>query len=169
MPTMRRSGVRALTAIAVASTLALSGCSVLFGAGADAQRDEEGNVTEDASIDIFALKVGDCMPVSEGEAEISEASVVPCSSAHGEEVFFEFSAKDGDFPGRDAIMSEAETQCTPAFESFVGISYEESMLDWYPITPTEGTWESLNDRVTQCVVYDPNNEELVGSLEGAAR
>ena len=67
---MMKTGAKrtlALAGSAVVLSLALSGCSVLngvLGGGNDAPRDEDDQVIEETSIDVFALKVGDCMPAA---------------------------------------------------------------------------------------------------------
>jgi hypothetical protein len=171
MMTSRTRRALVLAGSAVALSVALTGCNALNSliGGADAERDEEGQVTEQAEIDIFALSVGDCMPAGEANGEISEASVVPCSEPHSDEVYFEFELEDGDFPDSDVINTETEAQCIPAFEEFVGIAWEESTLEVYPITPTQATWDQMNDRIVQCVVFDPADDQLTESLADAAR
>lgn len=161
----------ALTGAAVALSIALTGCSMISNLiSGDAPRDEETNqVTEEAEIDIFALKVGDCMPASDTTGEMQEAKVVPCTEPHADEVFHEFDLPDGDFP-TDAVVEEAAVgECLPAFAEYVGIAYEESTLDVWWISPTASGWDQADDRLVQCVVYDPENEELTASLKASAR
>lgn len=178
MMKMRTKRTLALAGTAVALSIALSGCSALngiMGGGNDAQRDEDDNVTEEANIDVFSLKVGDCMPASDSTGEITDVDVVPCSEPHTDEVFFEFELADGDLPSDDEIMAEVEAECVPAFTEFVGIDYYESTLDFWWMTPTEDTWTQANDRLVQCIIYQPDAEdttgqtslEVTGSLEGA--
>src|SRR5690606_6771886 len=125
---MRTRRALALAGSAVALSVALSGCSALngiLGGGSDAPRDEETNeVTEQANIDIFSLKVGDCK-MEDVPGEIKETEVVPCSEPHDEEVFFEFELEGDEFPGGDAIDAEGEAQCLPAFEDYVGIDFQD--------------------------------------------
>ncbi len=170
MMKMRTRRVLAVAGSAAALSLALSGCSVLNGiiGGGDAQRDDDGNVTEESNIDIFSLKVGDCLPESSmSGGETSDTDVVPCSDSHAYEVYYEFDLADGEFPGSDAIQAEVEAECLPAFTDFIGLEYASSTLDitWYE--PTTESWDA-NDRLVQCLVYDPAGD-VEGSLEGAAR
>ena len=150
---------------------ALSGCSAIssvFGSG-DAQRDEEGHVTEGKEIDIFSLKVGDCLTeaaVTGGET--NTAPVVPCGEAHPFEVYAEFDLDDGDFPGTDAIEAPAMEFCETEFEKFVGVAYNDSTLDYTWFEPTAESW-SADDRLVQCIIGDPEDAEITGSLKGAAR
>lgn len=171
---LRTKRALAVAGGAAALSLALSGCGALGnligGGGNDAQRDEDtGEVTEGSDIDIFSLKLGDCIPQSAmSDGETNESAVVPCSEPHGYEVYHEFELADGEFPGSEAIQEEVLDKCVPEFGTFVGLAYEESSLDltWYE--PTQESWDSGNDRLVQCLVLDPEGE-VEGSLEGAAR
>lgn len=170
----RKKRALALAGAAVALSLALSGCSALSGimGGSDAQRDDEGNVTEESNVDVFSLKVGDCMPATDSTGEITDVDVVPCSEPHTDEVFYEFELADGDLPSDDEIQAEVEAECVPAFTEFVGTDYYESTLDFWWMTPTEETWTQANDRLVQCIIYQPDEAgtgsmDVEGSLEGA--
>lgn len=160
-----------LAGSALALTVALSGCSaindILGGGPADADRDEEtGQVTEGANIDIFALKLGDCKTES-STGELTSADVVPCSEPHAEEVFHEITMPDGEFSDDD--VNAASEECYgEAFTTFVGLPYEESVLDTVQIVPTQETWDELNDRVVQCLIVEEGGQ-TVGSLKGVAR
>ncbi|HWS49703.1 MAG TPA: hypothetical protein VN241_01720 [Microbacterium sp.] len=171
MMKLRTRRALVLAGSAVALSFALSGCSaigdILSGAPQDAQRDEEtGAVTEDDTIDIFALKVGDCKMDSGGEL-LESADVVPCDQPHDEEVYHEITMPDGEFS--DANIEAASQECVgEPFTTFVGIAFEASVLEVYPITPTKDTWEQMNDRIIQCVIYDAAGP-VTGSLAGAAR
>lgn len=171
MMKMRTRRKLMLAGSAVALSVALSGCSALnglLGNGAgDADRDEEtGQVTESANIDVFALKVGDCK-MSSATGMIEAVDVVPCDEPHDEEVYYEFKMDDGEFS--EEAVDAATPECVgDAFTEFVGVTWDESALDVYPITPTQQTWDELNDRVIQCVISDPAGP-VTGSLEGAGR
>lgn len=178
---MMKTGAKrtlALAGSAVVLSLALSGCSVLngvLGDGNDAPRDEDDQVTEETNIDVFSLKVGDCMPATDSSGEITDVDVVPCSEPHADEVFYEFELADGDLPGDDEITAQVEAECVPAFSEFVGMDYYESTLDFWWMTPTEQTWTQADDRLVQCIIYQPDPDDstgqtrldVTGSLEGA--
>ncbi len=169
MTTTRR--LLTLTTIAFAGLL-LSACSDTT---TETERDESGEVTErndDAS--VFEIKVGDCydLPDDSGSAETTEVqtiTAVPCGDPHEAEAYHEVELEDGDFPGDDAIQTETANACGPAFDTFVGLAYEDSTLDIYQLFPTEDTWEQLDDRLISCLIYDPSNPEVTGTLAGAAR
>lgn len=171
MMKLRNRRALALAGAALALTIALSGCSainsILGGGSADADRDEEsGQVTESANIDVFALKVGDCKMAS-ATGEIQDVDVVPCEEPHDEEVYHEFPMEDGEF-SEEAVDAATEGCIGDAYTTFVGVAWDASALDVYPITPTKRTWDELDDRIIQCVISDPAGP-VTGSLAGAAR
>ncbi|GAB3270958.1 septum formation family protein [Microbacterium lacusdiani] len=158
------------------TTLAIGGCATigqLFGGGAPQRDDETNQVTESADVDVFQLQVRDCLSLGD-DSQLSSASVVPCSEPHTDEIYHEFELPDGDWPGEEAVQQAADEGCYNAFEPFVGKAYEESVLEYIYLTPTEAGWTDtgLQDRLIQCVVYEPGDGapvEIEGSLEGSAR
>lgn len=116
---------------------------------------------------VFELAVGDCFDdTSSADTELSDVPIVDCTEPHDNEVFFTFELADGDFPGDDAILTEAESRCLPAFEDYVGRDYASSELDIFPITPTSGSWDN-GDREVICALYDLELEKLTGSMQGS--
>ena len=141
--------VRTAPLAAFVAALALAGCS-LFNSG-----------------NVFELAVGDCFDDdSSTDTELSDVPIVDCAEPHDNEVFFTFELADGDFPGDDAILGEAENRCLPAFEEYVGRDYASSELDIFPITPTSGSWDN-GDREVICALYDLDLDKLTGSMQGS--
>lgn len=124
---------------------------------------------ETVEVDVYKLRVGDCFTESEDTEEeiIYTVPVVPCSEPHSDEVFALVNLPDGDFPGQDAVYSQAEELCIAEFESFVGLSYRESVLDIWVIAPVEEGWVA-GDREVVCNIYDPDGN-VSGTLRGAQR
>jgi hypothetical protein len=58
--------------------------------------------------------------------------------------------------------------CVAEFEAYVGLSYPESALEVFPITPTQGSWDN-GDREIICALYNLDLSKLTGSMQGAAR
>ncbi len=54
-------------------------------------------------------------------------------------------------------------QCLTVFESFAGISFEDSQLDIARIFPSEANWAD-EDRGYICMVYDLSTAKLEGSM-----
>ncbi|MBD0293338.1 MAG: septum formation family protein, partial [Jiangellaceae bacterium] len=69
--------------------------------------------------------------------------------------------------GTQAVDTAAQEICVAEFEDFVGIPYEDSVLDVGFLAPTEESWRE-GDREVLCTVFDPA-EEVSGSLRGAKR
>lgn len=171
MMKMRTRRALALVGSAVALSVALTGCSainsILGGGSGDADRDEDtGQVTESANIDIFSLKLGDCKMESPSGL-IEDADVVPCDQPHDEEVYYEITMDDGEY-SEEAVDAASQECIGDAYTTFVGITYDESALEVFPITPTKDTWDGYDDRIVQCVIVDPAGQ-TTGSLKGAAR
>jgi hypothetical protein len=115
------------------------------------------------------LEVGDCLPFVEygDEQEIFELPVVSCDQPHTDEVYFVYDVEDGEFPG-DAALSEATwDRCLAEFETFVGVDWEQSELDFYNYQPTKASWNRMGDRGVQCIAF--SYDDVTGSLRGAAR
>lgn len=151
----------ALLAVAILVT-GLAGCS-----GSATRDDDSQEVTEAGTADVFSLRLGDCFNDTTDE-EISDVPAVPCAEPHDNEVYHSFLMPDGEFPGQAAIDAAVEETCLNEFESFVGMAYDVSTLDIFPLTPTEQGWDELADREIICTVYDPAGQTS-GSLKGAAR
>jgi hypothetical protein len=93
---------------------------------------------------------------------------VPCSQPHSEEIYAVVPLPEGDFPGDEAVAVQADEGCTAEFESFVGLPYEESVLYYNYLYPSdEQSWNG-GYRWATCSVYDPAGE-VRGSLRGVQR
>lgn len=162
----RRLSVVAVSAVAA---LALSSCSVLDSSGSSNEppRDQtNGQITETADADVFSIQVGDCLDYAAlGSGEINTVPVVPCAEPHDGEVYAEMSLPDGDYPGDDAVGEQADTFCYDQFATFVGIPWDDSSLDYSPLTPTADSWEGFDDRLIQCVVA--SQDDVTESFQGS--
>ncbi|MBF4573847.1 septum formation family protein [Herbiconiux sp. VKM Ac-1786] len=148
--------------------LSLSGCTALFPSSAPPATDSStGEEIEQTDTDVFALSVGECLNDTDG-TEVSEVPLVDCADEHDFEVYSDFELTGDEFPGTDAINTEADAKCLTEFESFVGISYDDSTLGYTYFTPTEGSWTDGDDRLVSCLIGDPNGK-VTGTLKGAAK
>ena len=113
------------------------------------------------------LEVGDCLPLVEytDDDVIFDLPVVPCEQPHTDEIYLIFDVEDGEFPGDDALGVTASDGCLAAFESYVGVSYDVSELDYYYYQPTKSSWNHASDRTVQCILF--SYEEVTGTLKGA--
>ncbi|MFC8922884.1 septum formation family protein [Cellulosimicrobium sp. NPDC057127] len=117
--------------------------------------------------DILDLAVGDCVSTTDLPDTVFTVPVVPCASDHQAEVYAITHLAAGDFPGDEGVQALAEDFCFEAFESYVGLPYEDSELYAWWFSPTEENW-TWGDRSVQCFL-EPLSGTVTGTLEGAAR
>ena len=149
--------------------LAAAGVAVAaaIGISSMAQRDDAGQITEAGAVDAFEVRVGDCFDdTGFGEDEISEVPGVPCADPHDNEVYALFDVS-GEWPGDERIEQLAYEGCYERFEATIGKSYEDSMIDYTVIYPSEGSWNEQDDREVICVGYHMEYEKLTGSIMGS--
>ena len=127
---------------------------------------EETAPTAPVEVDAYKLEVGDCF-AEVPEGELVTVPVVPCAEPHIYEVYAQLMIPEGDYPGDDAVFEQTDELCIAEFEPFVGLSYEESVLDVFYLSPTEESWLD-GDRAVTCSIYDPG-EDVTGSLRGVER
>lgn len=94
-------------------------------------------------------------------------SVVDCSLLHQSEVFHTFELPEGPFPSEDVILAHQSEQCGPAFEQYVGISYDYSEFEASMFAPRAEGWND-GDRTFLCVI-DSGASGSMSSAQGAAR
>ena len=157
----RNSALASSVTIAAALVIALSGCG-LIGQATDALQGKS---------DVFTLTVGDCTNDEAVETtELSSVVAPPCVEPHDNEIYlaFDFDKKThpagAEYPGEEAVMTEAENRCFPAFEDWVGVPSEQTSLHFGTYYPSPQTWDS-GDREVLCLAYDINGP-VTGSLEG---
>lgn len=152
------------TFVVGAAAVALSGCSFLNNV---TNNPIDLDPSDGTDTDVFAIKVGDCLNDASATDEVSSVPIIACSEPHDSEAIASIILPDGDFPGQDAVIAQADEDCLTEFESFVGIAFTESTLGYAYYYPTSQSWAS-GDREILCLVYDPASQ-VSGSLEGAAR
>ncbi|WP_205820281.1 MULTISPECIES: DUF2510 domain-containing protein [unclassified Microbacterium] len=168
-------GIAGLAVSVLGAVLAFAVSLVLIATVSVPADDDEGagegtdpSSIEGADMVPFAeLEIGDCLPfVDYGDTgQIYELPVVPCDQPHTDEVYFIFDVDDEEFPGDDALGEAAWDGCAAQFDAYVGIAYEDSVLDFYTYQPTETSWARADDRAVQCILF--SYEDVTGSLEGA--
>ena len=137
-----------------------------------ARRDDAGAIADGGTLSVEDLRVGDCFVFvgdDEQAEEISEVDARPCGEAHEYEIYHVATVPgEGGYPSEDEWITHIIDACTPSFEEYIGRSYETSVLEIVPFTPTEAGWND-GDRVIQCAVLDPGDPELTASLRDANR
>jgi hypothetical protein len=173
MGVYRRTGALA-GALAMALVLAAGACG---GDDDDAgdDDDEAGDATSETTSaeaeeeTVFAIGEGDCVeadPTAESDV-VSEVPTIDCEEPHHSEVFHTYTIDADEMPSAAEIEGIVEDQCVSEFESFVGMSYDQSALEVTWLEPTEESWEA-GDRELVCLITDPAGQ-TTGSLEGANR
>lgn len=133
-----------------------------------ARDDTTNEITEAGEADVFSIQVGDCLTdESSMTGEVEQVPVVPCSEPHASEVYLSHMIESDELPDQAAMEDIVTEQCLGAFDSFVGMPYEESALEVTWLEPTSASWDN-GDRELLCIVVDPAGD-VTGSLEGAAR
>lgn len=155
--------------VSVICALVLSGCALLGGGPADAERDADGAVVASQEASVFSLDVGDCLNTADlASGELDAIPTLPCAEPHDSEIYAEILLTGDEWPGLDSVDTQVDDFCYAQFPGFVGVSYQESVLYYITVTPTQTSWEQADDRIGQCIVIDDDGG-VTGSLRGAAR
>jgi hypothetical protein len=133
-------------------------------------RDEATGGLSESGTEVRDLQVGDCLADFEEAMQASGVQPAPCSEPHSDEIYASGRIPDGDdFPGPEAVETAARGICLREYEDFVGLPYEDSVLDIGYLQPTEESWAD-GDREVLCTIFDPvAAAEVTGSLRSAKR
>jgi Septum formation len=135
----------------------------------NASRGESGEITKTGDLAATDLRAGDCFDLKDPSAEeIGDVTGIPCTAEHEYETFFIGTMPEGPFPNDDGFIAWLDGNCRPAFETYVGMAYENSELDIFWLQPTSEAWND-GDRSIQCALYHPRIHRLTESLKGSAR
>ncbi len=135
----------------------------------NATRSATGEIDRSGDLTVTDLRVGDCFDLKSPDEElIDTVTARPCTEEHEYELYFVESMPAGSFPTPDDFLGFIEERCLPAFESYVGLAYADSILDIFWFEPSQEAWTS-GDRAIQCAVYHPRNHRLTESLKGSQR
>lgn len=133
------------------------------------RRDDAGQIVDAGDLQASDLQAGDCFDLKDPtEEEIEDVEAKPCTEVHEFEMYFVGSLPGTEYPDEATFAGFFEEQCLPPFAEFVGVSYEESQLDVYWLTPTAEAW-AAGGRQLQCAVFHPTNDELTESMQGSGR
>jgi Septum formation/Protein of unknown function (DUF2510) len=130
---------------------------------------QETAATGAEAVNVGDLKVGDCLAdsLTGGGEAIFTVETVPCSEPHSGEIYAVVIPR-GDYPGDEAMAVQADELCNAEFESFVGLPYEESVLYFTYLHPSDQESWNAGDREVVCTVYDPAGD-TTGTLADANR
>ena len=130
-------------------------------------RDDNGSIIKEGELGVFSFKNGDCIKDVKEGASLDQATGVPCSESHQMEVYAETFIEDSSETRPTDFDKQGEEYCYQEFSRFVGISYEDSKLDFTYLTPSDDSWKE-GDREITCLIKDPAGD-VEGSLEGSQR
>ncbi|HEX5014252.1 MAG TPA: septum formation family protein [Candidatus Limnocylindrales bacterium] len=163
VPIWRRLPLGVIVAIGFVAIGAVGG--LIF----NASRSDSGEITKSGNLDVLDLRVGDCFDLKDPEAEeIGEVTALPCTSEHEYEMYFIGSMPSGVFPTDDGFGAWLDANCLPAFEEYVGMSYDDSELEIFWLAPSEEAWND-GDRSIQCALEHPRIRRLTQSLRDSAQ
>jgi hypothetical protein len=149
-----------VASIVVAAVLVIGG-GIAFGL---AIRDEVAREEAARTIGLDKVRAGDCLLDSE-EQEVTDVRYVPCDLTHDLEVFAVVQLPDGEWPGQEQVDQAADEACGPEYAKFVGVSVDDSSLDYTWFGVLEEGWRD-GDRSVICVLFDPRGE-MTGSRRGS--
>lgn len=114
---------------------------------------------------VADLRVGDCFndtdETLQGET-FGAVPVVPCDEPHDNEVYLVAEYSGSSYSGIDNFAFD---RCYGAFSSFVGTSYERSVLEFLWLSPSKSGWEN-GRRSVICFVYR-DGYTIRGSVRGS--
>lgn len=133
-----------------------------------AERNAAGEITAAGSVDAFEVHVGDCFDDGAffAAGEVSELPGIPCTEPHDNQIYALFDVS-GEWPGDERIEELAHEGCYERFAAAIGKGYEDSVIDFTTIYPSEGSWNQANDREVICVGYHVEFEKLTGTILGS--
>ncbi len=119
------------------------------------------------------LNVGDCynetQSVDANGDQVRAYSIVDCSTAHDGEVFSVLDYPNADvFPGYEAIGAFQQSQCDAAFQSYVGVPWNESRYTISYASPDDQGWAS-GDHTIHCLLSDGQFAPITGSVRGTGK
>lgn len=156
---------------AMTRTLAIAvACAVLSACGGGSSS-ESGPVAEVPPMNPSQPSVGDVVKIDEVErgscvepvgfeADLEFLKLVDCTMPHSFEIAGtaqRSEAPGAAFPGDRVLDFESHTACRPAFEEWVGRTYDGEDLAIETIVPSRSTWRD-GDREVVC---------LIGGVDGA--
>jgi hypothetical protein len=120
-----------------------------------------------------ALKTGDCYSLGSGQDangdNVQTYNLVDCTTTHDGEIFsvFDYPNAAG-WPGYEAIGTVQQTRCEADFQTYVGVSFEQSKYTINYVAPTEQSWAS-GDHAIKCRLEDASNGKITGSAKGTKK
>ena len=111
------------------------------------------------------VTVGDCFD-DPADVVVESLELIDCDQPHDNEAYAKLLLEQSVFPGDATIAEFALDACLGPFESYVGMAYAESDLDFSYLAPTAEGWNTGGDRTVTCFLYAADLSKLSGSARG---
>jgi hypothetical protein len=109
---------------------------------------------------------GPCFDLETEDGLLTGWDEVSCTGSRQVEVSFGASFEEGPWPGDDYLMSTAANTCRTAFETYVGVSPEQSEYEADWLLPTEAQWaEGIRKGI--CLIVADDGSVLTGTVKGS--
>ena len=152
--------MKRLAALGALVVVALVGCTT------ETPRNSAGQVTAEATTDVFSIKVGDCVD-KVGTGTVGELKLVPCSEPHYWEAYASSQVTGDTYPGTSTVQEQADADCGDAFAEFIGIELDKSDYTYTYLHHTSESW-AQNDREILCLA-GAEDGGIKGTLKGAKK
>jgi hypothetical protein len=113
---------------------------------------------------VIGLAVGDCTGKIDFAQPASRVRPSTCENLHAYEVSAVIPVSGDEYPGQEALKSEAVAKCGTAFTEYVGVAATYSRYTSAYLAPDEETWKTPSDREIVCLVGQAGN--WLGSAKG---
>ena len=116
-----------------------------------------------------APKQGDCLSGSPAEADLTtKTDVTGCAARHGSEVVGVVTMPQSAAPPRgDEEGFFVDDACRIVFHDYIGISWDDSELDFLAVPPTRAAWRA-GDHTLYCLLYSHDYNDGRGSARNSA-
>ena len=139
-----------------------------------ARRGDTGEITDAGNLSVQDLQVGDCFDLTSGDTtdggEVSDVRAIPCAEPHVYEIYVVAEYPSGELPSDidEDYTAWEQDQCVGGFDTYVGLSYEESTFWFSTLTPTDESWDQ-GDHAISCFLHNSSETPVTGSAEGTAQ
>jgi hypothetical protein len=117
------------------------------------------------------LAIGTCINGIQANSRFdpSALQIVSCDGLHDAEKFGEFEhPESATYPGVAGFEAFAVDVCFPAFEGYVGISTNDSVVGILPYLPDERSW-AQGDHLLVCFAAKADGSQLTGSVKNTKK
>lgn len=126
-------------------------------------RDDSGSITEQGTLSAYDIEIGDCLNglrAVEADTVVTTLPAVPCTQAHEGEVYASFELADGDYPGADGVMAQADRRCAEALLTYSASAFEDQNIGLFYLYPDSREWG--RNREVVCIAM-----AIEGTLTGS--